>query len=78
MVLKRRLFLFAAPAIVAAPSLMKVSALHTVRATVIFNRIPKYMPGAIHWQFVALAEYEERYAAEVTGITDYMRGIEWS
>jgi hypothetical protein len=75
--MKRRFFLFAAPAIVAAPSLMRVSTLPVLLAP-----SPMWVSyGSLHVSQAEMRDYAERLFREVldevartTGITDLMRG----
>ena len=89
--MNRRFFLFAAPAIVAAPSLMKVSAA-PCSAEYRGFRLVALHPGAVSvvrnpiWYGVGIYSgydgYEiipsdwERVSQEITGISDLMRGTQ--
>lgn len=75
--MRRRLFLLAAPAIVAAPSLMRVSAAHVplrggywIYDTVTISRDVTYSVG-FKW---VPSTIEIGQLLNITGITDAMRG----
>jgi hypothetical protein len=78
--MRRRFFLLAAPAIVAAPSLMKVSALvmpQTEMLRAVSNPI-RYGSGlysGYDGYVIAPSEWE-RFVGEITGISDLMRGAQ--
>lgn len=89
--MKRRFFLFAAPAIVAAPSLMKISALVLPKTleTTLPEFVAQFPLRSVHVRNLLLYGtyggydgYEiisndwERAAQEISGITDLMRGAQ--
>lgn len=71
--MKRRFFLFAAPAIVAAPSLMKISALAMPPPAIYFD---EPTVSDLIRRLKEIADAQDRALAEVCGIPNILLGAQ--
>ena len=72
--MRRRFFLLAAPAIVAAPSLMKISALVMPEKPIIYFDEPTV--SDLLRRLNEIADAQDRALAEVCGIPNILRGAQ--
>ena len=73
--MNRRFFLLAAPAIVAAPSLMKVSAL-VMPGQLIYHLSPEVIHQALRTNALLQWAQDRALVQSISGISDLMRGAQ--